>query len=274
MPQVFVNANYNRKISLPNTSSLNPNNTSYQNPNVGFYGNPYLDPTIYNNYEIQLSAFEYFSIGYSYTDANNQIISRIITTPQGAASVSENLPQTSTRNFNFGIPLPFMLFTKGLAETLKMEFNPDEINFMYIYAGNQKQVVDGLDTKSVWSINMMMQVLLPKKIKLTANFNTTTANGNYYYYIIRQPLYQQLDLTLAKKFLSNNLSVSLYANDILNTNRQEFGLAETNLNYSTKYDSRRVGFSMTYKIPTRNKLAEESNILSNEKKQEQNTIGN
>lgn len=274
MPQVFVNANYNRKISLPNTSSLNPNNTSYQNPNVGFYGNPYLDPTIYNNYEIQLSAFEYFSIGYSYTDANNQIINRITTTPQGAASVSENLPQTSTRNFNFGIPLPFMLFTKGLTETLKMEFNPDEINFMYIYAGNQKQVVEGLDTKSVWSINTMMQVLLPKKIKLTANFNTTTANGNYYYYIIRQPLYQQLDLTLAKKFLSNNLSVSLYANDILNTNRQEFGLAETNLNYSTKYDSRRVGFSMTYKIPTRNKLAEESNILSNEKKQEQNTIGN
>lgn len=36
IPQVFVNANYNKKISLPNTSALNPNNTNYQNPNVSF----------------------------------------------------------------------------------------------------------------------------------------------------------------------------------------------------------------------------------------------
>lgn len=272
MPQVFLNASYNKKISLPSTASLNPNNTSYQNPNVGFYGNPYLEPTIYNNYEVELSAFEYFTIGYSVTDANNAIISRIISTPNGAASITQNLDSMTFRNFNFGIPLPFMLFTKGLAETLKMDFNPDEINFMYLYAGNQKQVIEGLDTKSFWNFSAMAQILLPKKIKFTANYSTSTTGGNYYYYTIRRPFNNQVDITFAKKFLSDNLSISLYMNDILNSNRQEYGIITTDLNYKSRYDSRRVGLSLTYKIPTKNKLAKEANILSNEKKQEENGI--
>ncbi|MHA3788563.1 TonB-dependent receptor domain-containing protein [Flavobacterium hauense] len=274
MPQVFINANYNKKIRLPNTSSLNPNNTSYQNPNVGFYGNPYLDPTLYNNYEIQLSAFEYFTIGYSYTNANNQIISRMISTPDGAANISQNLKEMNSRNFNFGIPLPFMLLTKGLTETLKMDFNPDEINFLYAYLGNQKQLIPGLDTKSVWSYNIMAQILLPQKIKLTANYNTSNTGGTYYYYTVKQPLYQQFDINLSKKFLSNNLSVSMYLNDLFNTNRQEYGAIGNDLNYKTKNDTRRIGFSLNYKLPTKNKQAEESDILSNEKKQEQPVIGN
>lgn len=275
MPQVYFKATYNKKISLPNTSSLNPNNTSYQNPNMGFYGNPYLDPTIYNNYEVELSAFEYFTLGYSYSHADNQIINRIVTTPNGAASITQNLPTVSYHNFNFGIPLPFMLITKGLTETLKMDFNPDEINFMYIYAGNSKQIIDGLDTKGIWSINAMVQLLLPKKVKFTANYMTSNTGGNYYYYTLEKPSNHQFDITLAKKFMSDNLSVSLYMNDILNTNRQEYGIVGTDLNYRSKYDTRRVGFSLSYKIPTKNKNAEESNILNNEKKQDQqNILGN
>lgn len=273
MPQVYANVNYNKKIRLPNTASLNPN-TTYQNPNVGFYGNPYLEPTIYNNYEIQLSAFEYFTIGYSVSDADNAIINRIIATPDGVASVTENLKNLTVRNFNFGIPLPYMLFTKGLAETLKMDFNPDEINFMYLYAGNQKHDIPGLDTKSFWNFNVMSQILLPKKIKFTVNYTTSTTGGNYYYYSIEKPFGNQVDITFAKKFLSDNLSVSVYMNDILNKNRQEYGVTGTDLNYKSRNDSRRVGLSLSYKIPTRNKLAKESDILSNDKKQEENKIGN
>ena len=165
MPQVHLNATYNKKIQLPNTASLNPNNTNYQNPNVGFFGNPNLNPSIYNNYELELNAFEYFFIGYFVTDASNQVINRIITTPDGAASITENLKKATFRNFNIGIPLPYMLFTKGIAETLKLDFNPDEINFLYLYAGNQKHDIPGVDTKSVWNFNLMTQLVLPKKNK-------------------------------------------------------------------------------------------------------------
>ena len=62
MKQVFINANYNKKINLPNTAELNPNNTNYQNPNVSFFGNPNLEPTIFDNFELKLSAFDYFFI--------------------------------------------------------------------------------------------------------------------------------------------------------------------------------------------------------------------
>ncbi len=276
MPQVYVNANYNKKIRLPNTSSLNPNNTNYQNPNVSFFGNPNLDPTIYNNFEIQLNAFEYFFINYSVTDANNQIISRVITTQDGAASISENLDEITIRNFNVGIPIPYMLFTKGLKKTLEFDFNPDEINFLYIYVGNQKHIIPGLDTKSVWNLNLMSQIVLPAKVKFTANFNTSGSQGNYYYYTIQKPLNQQVSLTFSRKFLSDNLSVSLYANDIFNTNRQQLGIAETDLLYNSRYDSRRIGFSLNYKIPTKNKAAkEEGNILNKDsQQQEEKLIGN
>jgi len=274
MPQVYVNTNFNKKINLPDTGSLNPNNTNYQNPNVGFFGNPNLEPSIYNNYEVNISAFEYFTIGYSYTDANNIIINRIIEMDNGAASVAQNIPNSSIRNFNLGIPLPYMLFSKGLAEVLKMDFNPDELNFMYIYVGNQQHMIPGLDTKSVWNFNISSQIILPKKVKLSANFNTTTTGGNYYYYTVKRPAYQSLDLTFSRKFLSDNLSVSIYVNDLLNVNRQQYGSAGTDLLYNSRYDSRRAGFSMSYKIPTRNRLAKESNILTNEKQQQNNVIGN
>ena len=276
MDQVYAKANYNNKIRLPDTSSLNPNNTNYQNPNVGFFGNPNLEPTFYNNYEIEMNAFEYFSISYSVNDASNQIITRVITTEDGAASIVENLPNVTIRNFNFGIPIPYMLFTKGLAKTLEFDFNPDEINFLYFYTGSQKHVIPSLETKSIWNFNLMSQIILPKKVKFTANYSTSNSGGSYYYYMIRQPLYQQLDFTFSRKFLSDNLSVSIYANDILNINKSEFGMTGTSLVYREKNDSRRVGFSLSYKIPTKNKPDKEANLLNNNSAQpkEQNSIGN
>jgi Outer membrane protein beta-barrel family len=273
---VYAKVNYNNKIQLPNTSSLNPNNTNYQNPNVGFFGNPNLDPTIYNNYEVTLSAFEYFTIGYGITDTKNQVINRMILTDDGAfASITENLPEGTVRNFNIGMPIPFMLFTKGLKQTLQMDFNPDEINFLYLYAGNQKYLIPGVDTKSIWEYNVSAQILLPAKVKLNANFNTSNTGGNYYYYTVKKPLYQQLNLTFSRKFLSNNLSASLYVNDVFNMNKQGFGMYGTPLSYTEKYDSRRFGLSFNYKIPTKNKPERETNLINGSSQPgDQNKIGN
>jgi hypothetical protein len=275
IPQVFLNANYNKKISLPNTSALNPNNTNYQNPNVSFFGNPNLDPTIFDNYEIKVSAFEYFFVSYSRSDATNQVMNRIVTIGDAAASISENIPQLTIHNFNLGLPIPYMLFTKGLKETLKFEFNPDEINFMYLYVGHQKHILPDVDGKGIWFINAMSQIVLPSKIKFTATYNTSSTGGNYYYFQNKVPFSQQFDVTFAKKFLDNNLSISIYANDIFNTNKQGFNALGTNLVYGSRNDSRRVGLSLNYKIPTKNKLAkEEGIILNNDKKENQAPIGN
>ncbi|MDB0616414.1 TonB-dependent receptor domain-containing protein [Tenacibaculum dicentrarchi] len=269
MDQMYFKANYNKKIGLPNTSDLNPNNINYQNPNVSFFGNPNLEPTIYDNYEIKLSAFDYVFIAYSVSNASNKVIDRIISNSNEVSSISLNLKKLKVVNFDFGLPIPYMLFSKGLNETFKFDFNPDEINFLYIYIGHQKHILDDINYKGYWNFNLMSQIQLPSNIKFTATYNTTTTGGNYHYNEIRDPFSQQFDLVFSKKFLDNNLSVSLYANDIFNTNKQGLGVIGTNLIYDSKYDSRRFSFSLNYKIPTKTKTAkEEENILKNDKNED------
>jgi hypothetical protein len=272
---VFFNLNYNKKITLPSTSALNPNNTNYQNPNVDYTGNPNLQPTIFDNYEAKLSAYDYAFIGYSLSSAKNQVIQRINLNANVVTNTNENIPNIKVHNFNIGMPIPYMLFTKGLAETMKMNVNPDEMNFLFVYAAYQLHQIPHLETKGFWVYNIMSQLVLPSKIKFVANFSYITAKGNYYYFIANKPFNNSVDLSFSKKFLKDQLSISINADDIFNSNRFVFNSYNTPLLLSNKVDSRRFGFSINYKIPTRNKLAKETPILLNkDKKEESGIMGN
>lgn len=273
--QIYLSANYNKKISLPSTSALNPNNTNYQNPNVSYSGNPQLQPTIFDNYEVKLSAFDYAFIGYNVSVAKNQVVNRVTLDNNVVMNSNINVPEIKIHNFNVGMPLPYMLFTKGLKETMKFDFNPDKINFLYIYTGYQLHQVPGIDTKGYWVINLMSQIVLPHEIKFVTNFNYITAKGNYFYFIANKPFSNTLDLSFSKKFLSNQLTVSVNADDVLNTNRFMFNSYGTPLLLSNKNDTRRFGFTINYKIPTKNKLAKEDpNLLNKEKKEDNGVIVN
>lgn len=273
--QINFNANYNKKITLPSTSSLNPNNTNYQNQNVAYSGNPQLQPTIYDNIEFKVSAFDYAFIGYSVSYAKNQVMSRILNTNNQVTNTSLNIPSVQIHNFNIGMPLPYMLFSKGLKETMKFDFNPDKINFLYIYVGNQLHVIPGENTKGFWMVNLMSQIILPKDIKFVTTLNTTTTGGNYYYYIAKKPFNNSLDVSFSKKFLNNQLSVSINVDDILNTSMQAFSASGTPIYLQNKYDTRRFGFTLNYKIPTKNKLAKEApSQLNKDKKDDGGIIGN
>ena len=272
---VFFNVNYNKKITLPSTSALNPNNTSYQNPNISNQGNPNLQPTIYDNYEVKLSAYDYAFIGYSVSSAKNQVIQRVNLNSNVVNNTNENIPELKVHNFNIGMPIPYMLFTKGLAETMKMNVNPDEMNFLFVYAAYQLHQIPSIETKGFWVYNLMSQLVLPSKIKFVTNFSYITAKGNYYYFIANKPFNNTVDLSLSKKFLKDQLSISINADDIFNSNRFVFNSYNTSLLLSNKMDSRRFGFSINYKIPTKNKLARETPILLNkDKKEETGIIGN
>ena len=267
--QIFLSANYSKKIALPSTSSLNPNNTNYQNQNFGVVGNPQLEPTIFNNYEVKLSAFDYATIGYSVSSATNQVINRILLNNNFVTNASVNVEEVKIHNLNIGLPLPYMLFTKGLEATMKMDFNPDKINFLYIYAGYQKHQIPGLDTKGFWVFNLSSQILLPKEIKFVANYRYNTTGGNYFYFIGTKPYNHSLDLNFTKKFLNNQLSLAVNLDDILDLNKQGFKTVGAPIELENKYDTRRFGFTINYKIPTKNKLAKEDpNLLNKEKKEE------
>ena len=272
---VFFNLNYNKKITLPSTSALNPNNTSYQNPTLNNQGNPNLQPTIFDNYEVKLSAYDYAFIGYSVSSAKNQVIQRVNLNSNVVNNTNENISELKVHNFNIGMPIPYMLFTKGLAETMKMNVNPDEMNFLFVYAAYQLHQIPAIETKGFWVYNLMSQLVLPSKIKFVTNFSYITAKGNYYYFIANKPFNNTVDLSLSKKFLKDQLSISINADDIFNSNRFVFNSYNTSLLLSNKMDSRRFGFSINYKIPTKNKLARETPILLNkDKKEETGIIGN
>jgi hypothetical protein len=270
---VYFNVNYNKKISLPSTSALNPNNTNYQNPNIDYSGNPNLQPTIFDNYEVKLSAFDYAFIGYNVSSAQNQVINRVLLTDDVVVNTNINVPQIKIHNFNVGMPIPYMLFTEGLKETMKMNINPDKMNFLYVYTAYQFHQIPEIKTNGFWMFNLMSQILLPKDIKFVANFNYIMSKGNYFYFIAEKPFNNTLDLTFSKKFFKDQLSVSISADDILNSNRFVFSSVGTPLLLANKNDTRRFGFSVNYKIPTKNKLAnEDPNLLNKEKKEEGNIL--
>ncbi|MCT2408272.1 outer membrane beta-barrel family protein [Chryseobacterium antibioticum] len=272
MNQVYIAANYNKKISLPSISALNPNNVTFGSPNTQVTGNPDLQPTIFDNYELKVSAFDYAFIGYSVSSAKDQVAQIVMKDGKNLFNKQVNISNMKIHNFNLGLPIPFMIFSKPMSEIMKFDFNPDKINFMYLYAGYQKHEIDNLNNKGFWIFNIMTQLLLPKDIKLTANYSYLTPKAGYFYFTADKPFNNNLDITLTKKFMNNRLTVSVFANDIFNgqvmqvySNPPE-GQA---VMIRSKYDTRNFGISINYKIPTRNKLAKEDpNILNQTKKEE------
>lgn len=276
MNQVYALANYNKKINLPSISALNPNNNTFQGPNTQVNGNPFLQPTIFDNFELKISAFDYAFIGYSVSNAKNQVAQIIRREGKNIFNEQVNISEMKIHNFNVGLPIPFMIFTKPLSEIMKFDFNPDKINFMYLYAGYQKHDINNLKNNGFWIFNVMTQILLPKDIKMTANYSYLTPRAGYFYFTAEKPFNNSLDITLSKKFMDNRLTVSVFGNDILNgqvmqirTNNPDGG---NNVFLRTKYDTRNFGLSLNYKIPTKNKLAKEDSNILNSKKEESNEI--
>lgn len=273
MNQVNIAANYNRKISLPSISALNPNNVTFSGPSTEVNGNPNLQPTIFDNYELKISAFDYAFIGYSVSSASNQVAQIIRKDGRKLYNEQVNISNMKIHNFNVGLPVPFMIFSKPFSEIMKFNFNPDKINFMYLYAGYQKHEIDNLNNKGFWIFNIMTQVILPKDIKLTANYSYLTPKAGYFYFTAEKPFNNSLDITLTKKFMNNRLTLSVFANDIFNGQMMQVRSNPPSgapVLISSKYDTRNFGFSINYKIPTRNKLAKEDPNILNQTKKEDN----
>jgi outer membrane receptor protein involved in Fe transport len=271
-PQAFFKINYNKKINLPSVSLLNPNNTVYQGSTVITNGNPYLQPTIYDNLEAELNAFDYMFIGYNTSWVNNQIVQKVSRDGNVIVSSQAQINQLRTHNFKVGFPLPFAVFSKSLKEIFASNPNPDKYNYLYFYLGYQLQDMPDIKSNGFWIYNLMGQFILPKNIKMVANYSYVAPRGNYYYFDIKYPLHNSFDINISKKFLKDRLSVSVFANDIFNQNKTKLQSFFGNVNIANNYDSRNFGFTLNYKIPTRNKLAKEDpTLINNQEKKDDNS---
>lgn len=269
--QVYFALNYNRKISLPSISVLNPNNTTYVGPNSQSGGNPNLQPTIYDNFEAKLSAVDYVFIGYNVNIAKNQVVQKVERKGDVIINSQTNVAEMKIHNFNVGFPIPFAIFNTPLSELMKFNMNPDKMNFVYIYAAYQLHQLPDISTKGFWIFNFMTQLILPQDIKFVANYSYLTPKGNYYYFVADKPFNNSLNLNISKKFLDDRLNVSLFADDVFNTQKMAlYSVASApNVYLSSKNDTRKFGISLNYKIPTKNKTAKiDPNLLEREKKEE------
>ncbi len=106
---------------------------------------------------MKLSAFDYAFIGYNVSVAKNQVM-QIVTretavdsntglTNDYISNRQQNISEMKIHNFNIGLPIPFMIFSKPLKEIMKFNFNPDKINFLYVYAAYQKHELPDMKTK-------------------------------------------------------------------------------------------------------------------------------
>ena len=272
--QVYLSLNYNKKITLPSISALNPNNNTFTGPNSTITGNPYLQPTIFDNFEIKVSAFDYVFVGYNVSSIDNQVAQSLFREGDVIKNKQVNIPNMKIHNFNFGVPIPFMLFTTPFAEMMKMDFNMDKINFLYIYGGYMKHVIQDIDTKGMFVFNFMAQIVLPQDIKMTANYNILSKKAGFYYFESEKPFNERFDLTFSKKFLKDKLTLSIYGNDLFNTQVTQLHsrpLEGNSVFLYNKTDTRNFGVSVNYKIPTKNKLAkEDANILKDKNQNDSN----
>jgi len=272
MDQLYLAVNYNKKITLPGISALNPNNNTFTGPNSTITGNPYLQPTIFDNFEIKLSAFDYAFIGYNVSSIDNQVAQMLSRDGDVIENKQVNIPNMRIHNFNIGMPIPFMIFTTPLSEIMKVNFNPDKINFLYVYAGYVKHEIKEIDPNGMFILNLMAQVMLPSEIKMTANYNVLSKRAGFYYFESEKPFNERFDLTFTKKFLNEKLTLSVYGNDLFNTQVTQLHskpLVGNSVFLYNKTDTRNFGFSVNYKIPTKNKLAkEDANLLRQDKKEE------
>lgn len=102
-----------------------------------------------------------------------------------------------------------------------------------------------------------------------ANYNYIIPKGNYFYFIAVNSFRNAMSLSFSIKFLKDQLTLSIYGDDVFNSNVNVFNAYQSPLLITDKMDSRRFGFSLNYKIPTKNKVAKEhTNLLNNEKKED------
>lgn len=272
---VFFNVNYNKKITLPNVSNLNPNNNRYGNENIDYTGNPNLQPTIFDNFEVKLSAMNYAFIGYNFSSAKNQVVQKVSRKGDRILQTSDNIGHLRTHNFNIGFPVPLAIFNTPFKNIMKLDMNPDKVSFVFLYASYELQQMDEIiDSKGYWTYNVAGQFILPLQLKLNANYTYLTKGNNLFYYPIKS-FYNNFNVSLSRKFNQDRMTFTLFANDIFNTTETNLKTINStpNVFIRNKNDTQSFGVSFTYKIPTRNKLAKEApNMLNQEKKEETPTL--
>ncbi len=152
-------------------------------------------------------------------------------------------------SYFLAIPIPFGLFTKGLA-FFDGAIDVDKINFLYLYADRTKTFISGFNylnpNSAFWTYGVYSQFLLPANIRMNIDYYVTT-RGTYQIYEFTKNR-SSFEVIFSKDFLKKKLKTSISIEDVFNTSQSTLQLVYPNLNIGnySKNDTRIIWFKLSY----------------------------
>ncbi len=249
-------ASYTKKISMPPYNQLDPNNSGYFDLYNSNNGNQFLEPNFYNNYSCRITAFSWAQLGTDYSNSKNVGLMTYIAEPKSLNTSQTYITYDKIKYFSIyaSIPIPFGLISKG-KKIFNQPLDIDKMSGLLIYASYNDHKVNGFvypfNQKSFWQFYLQSQIILPYKLKLSADLGYMT-KGTYQIYNVLDPV-KTLNLNISRKFLNDKLETSIHILDVFKSFKINGIVPSENLtvNYLNTNDSRVFWLKLTYNFGKR-----------------------
>lgn len=261
-----LQVNYTRRLRRPWGGQLNSFRNISDASNISF-GNPELTPEYSHSFE--LNYIKSWESGHTlslsgYYRSTGDVIQRIrfLNTEDNVMyTTSENVAKSQASGLEIvGKDKLFKIL--DLTTTVNLYYSKLD-GFSYLPQGAETPVIGDTDESFAWNVRMIANFSLPWGVSLqgTGNYNSKQlmAQGH------REPNYS-VDLGLRKSFLSDKLTLSINARDLLDSRKFRTvtagdGFWQDSENWR---GGRRVGFTLTYNFGNMNKKKDKSKSRSEE----------
>lgn len=261
-----LQVNYTRRLRRPWGGQLNSFRNISDASNISF-GNPELTPEYSHSFELNyIKSWESghtlsLSGYYRSTDDVIQRIRFLNTEDNVMYTTSENVAKSQASGLEIvGKDKLFKIL--DLTTTVNLYYSKLD-GFSYLPQGAETSVIGDTDESFAWNVRMIANFSLPWGVSLqgTGNYNSKQlmAQGH------REPNYS-VDLGLRKSFLSDKLTLSINARDLLDSRKFRTvtagdGFWQESENWR---GGRRVGFTLTYNFGNMNKKKDKNKSRSEE----------
>ena len=261
-----LQVNYTRRLRRPWGGQLNSFRNISDASNISF-GNPELTPEYSHSFELNyIKSWESghtlsLSGYYRSTDDVIQRIRFLNTEDNVMYTTSENVAKSQASGLEIvGKDKLFKIL--DLTTTVNLYYSKLD-GFSYLPQGAETPVIGDTDESFAWNVRMIANFSLPWGVSLqgTGNYNSKQlmAQGH------REPNYS-VDLGLRKSFLSDKLTLSINARDLLDSRKFRTvtagdGFWQDSENWR---GGRRVGFTLTYNFGNMNKKKDKIKSRSEE----------
>ncbi|HQI46403.1 MAG TPA: outer membrane beta-barrel family protein, partial [Bacteroidales bacterium] len=193
---------YSRRITRPEFRQVNPEITYFDSLSYKI-GNPLLVPTFSDNIDASINLYNIVTLSAGYQFKHNSIIEIAESNNNIIKYTFINLPEskmlTSSIDINYS--------KKWFSGNINLSVEKPHVKIKYLNSSK-------LLSKPTWYFSLNNDIKLFKKIVFNYSFNYQSS-GNYEISYFNEKY--NLSFSIYRKFIKNQLTVSLIANDVLNT---------------------------------------------------------